>query len=189
MIPLLKKGICFNKTFYYFNKDKDIYNPCDCHTNTYINFYDRNYLEVEKREKDFKYVTGLLTYDNGQDKYCVVHSWVEDNGEIIDTTSLANSQLKILNSLPKEEINQIKNLLEEKIGYLPYSSLDNKQFTLKCQDIYSKCGYNQEKVIEYIKKYLISIAQSVEKDKRYLEEVKSKLGYEYKADGFQIEIK
>ena len=189
MKPLLKKRICFEKTFYYFNKDKDIYKPCDCHTNTYISFYERNYLEVEKREEDFKYVTGLLTYDNGKNKYCVTHSWIEDNGEIIDTTSLANSQLKILNNLPEEEINQIKNLLERNIGYIPYLSLNNKQFTLKCREIYSKCGYNQEKAIENIEKYLISIAQSIEKDRRYLEKVKSKFDYEYKADGFQMEIK
>ena len=110
MKALVRKKICFSKTFYYFNKDKDIYNSCDCHTNTYINFYDKNYLEVEKRENDFKYVTGLMTYDNGNDKFCVIHSWLEDNGEIIDTTSLANSQLKIINNPTTEEINEITGL-------------------------------------------------------------------------------
>lgn len=188
MKEIVQKKICFEKSFYYFQKDKEVYNSCDCHTNTYIRFFDQNYEEVEMRENDFKYVTGLMVYDNGENKYCVVHSWIEDKGMIIDTTSLANSQLKSLSAYPKDYVKEIEDLLDKKIRYIPYFSLTNKQFTLKCQELYCQCGFNQIELLKTIEDYLISIAQSVEEDEDFLSKATNSLGCEYKKDGFYIEI-
>ena len=57
------KKIDFEKSFEYFSKDKDYYQPRDCHVNAYARFYDKNYEEVERRLSKFKYVTGnKVTY-------------------------------------------------------------------------------------------------------------------------------
>ena len=189
MKQIITKKICFEKSLYYFKKEKNAYNSCDCHNNTYINFFEYNYEEVEMRENDFRYVTGLIIYDNGKNKYCVIHSWVEDKGMIIDTTSLANSKLKTLDMFSKDSVNEIKDLLDKNIYYIPYFSLSNKEFTTKCQELFVQCAYNKEKTVKAIEGYLVSIAQCVEKDKRFLMEVKNTIGCEFKKDGFYIEIK
>lgn len=189
MNTLIQKKISFNKSYYYFDKDKEIYHSSDCHTNTYIKFYDKNYKEVERREKDFKYVTGLMTYDDGINKYCVVHSWVEDNGQIIDTTSLSNSILNSLENPSEDDIDEIKCLLNDKISYIPYFSLSNQRFTAKCQEIYIKNGLNLKKSLKEIEELLISIVQSVENDTKFLTCVKNEFGYKYKNKGFKIEVK
>lgn len=137
MKAIIKKQICFEKFLYYFKNDKSVYNPADCHINTYLKFYDQNYEEVERREDDFKYVTGLMVCYHDNNKYCFVHSWIEDNGMIIDTTILANSQFKILNNFSIARVNEIKDILEKEyvifhimscqINYLLYNA---KNFTL-----------------------------------------------------------
>ena len=189
MRQIITKKISFEKSFYYFRKDKNVYNSFDCHTNTYVSFFEKNYEEVESRENDFKYVTGLMAYDDGENKYCVIHSWVEDKGMIIDTTSLANSQLKAIDTYSDDIVREIKNLLDKNICYIPYLSLSNTEFTAKCQELFIQCGYNQEKALKAIENYLISIAQCIEKDKRFLLEVKNTIRYEFKEGNFHIEIK
>jgi hypothetical protein len=187
-LPTPKK-ICFEKSLYYFKKNKNTYAPCDCHNNTYLHFYDCNYEEVEKRENDFTYITGLMIYNNGDNKYCVVHSWVEDNEMIIDTTSLANSQLKSLSVFPKDYVKKIEELLNNKISYIPYFSLSHKQFNVKCQEFFIKSAYNEQEYIKAIERYLVSITQSIEKDKGFMLKIETTLGCEFKKDGFHMEIK
>lgn len=115
--------------------------------------------------------------------------WVEDNGMIIDTTILANSQFKILNDFSITRVNEIKDTLEKRVCYIPYYELSNKLFTLQCQEFYAHFGCNTDKIFKIIENYLGSIVQSVEKDNDFISKVKNDFGCELKKDYLCFGIK
>ena len=181
------KKINFQKSYEYFYKNPDVYKPSDCHTKSYVKFYDVKYDEVDSRSDDFYFVTGLMTFDDGIKKFCVVHSWVEDNGKVVDTTSLANSQLSN-GDFNKKNVLEVQKILEDKISYIKYFSISNNDLTKKSQELLISNEYNKEKTFKAIEEYLIAIAQSVENDKEFIQKVKSEYGFELKSGNFQLEI-
>ncbi len=185
---IINKRINFEKTLKYFMKNRDSYEPFDCHMNTYDRFYDKNYDEVDSRSKDFSFVTGLMTLSKGDLKVCVVHSWVEDRGMVIDVTSLANSKLKFVVNYSDEDVDEIKASLEERVNYIPYKTISNNKLTQICQELYYKSGMNQKLFLDNLTKYLNDIVDAVKQDNDFLDRVKEKYDFDFQPDGFAVEV-
>lgn len=188
-MEIRNKKIDFKETLHYFLKDKDSYNRSDCHINTYNVFYENNHKVIDVRQSNFYFVTGIVIFSDGQNKYCVVHSWVEDCGKVIDVTSLANSILYQLNNPSDEQIEEIKNILEQNVEYVGYSRINNKKLTNDWRKIQRKCFNNIDKTFSEIEKYLQDIVKRVSDDIEFINEVKEIFKCEFKEDNFAIEIK
>ena len=178
----------FDKTLLYFLKDKNYYKQNDCHMNSYSKFFEKNFKEVEHRESDFSYITGLIIFTKGEKKYCVVHSWVEDRGMVIDTTSLANSQLAFSSYPTSKLILESKKLINDYISYVPYFVISNVDLTKKIQELFIESNYIKEKTARAIEAYLKSICDCVANDSGFLCSIREKYGYEFKQEDFMIGI-
>ena len=182
------KKIDFENTLSFFLRGRGKYETRNCHMNTYSTFYDVSYNEVLRDEKSFSYSTGLMLYD-GDKKYCVIHSWVEYKGKVVDLTSFANSQLKFVAKPTMYLINSIRKLLKEKVQYVAHSNISNKDLNSTLQKIAQKCQNDMLKIKFEIENYLNSIVDDVKNDETFLKTITEKYGYELKEDSFQIEIK
>lgn len=187
-MDIILKKIDFDKSLHYFLKDKSYYKQSDCHINAYTRFFDKNYEEVERRELHFSYVTGLMLFTSGDQKYCVVHSWVEDRGMVIDTTSLSNSQLSLVIYPSKQLICEAKRIINEHISYVPYFVISNGNLTSKTQELFIKNNLNEKKWLKAIEEYLKSICDSVAQDSKFLYSIREKHGYEFKQGDFLIGV-
>jgi len=185
---IIFKKMNFDKSLQYFLKDKNYYKKNDCHMNSYSMFYDRNYEEVEHRKSNFSYVTGLIMFKKGEKKYCVVHSWVEDRGMVIDTTSLANSKLACCTCPSEKLISESKKIINDYISYVPYFVISNADLTIKTQELYIGSNFIHEKFAKGIETYLQSICDSVANDSIFLCSIREKYGYEFKQNNFIIGI-
>jgi len=182
------KKIDFEKSLHYYLKDKNYYKPSDCHINAYIRFFDKNYEEVERRDLHFSYVTGLMLFTDGEQKYCVVHSWIEDRGMVIDTTSLSSSQLALVSSPSTQLICETKKIIDEHVSYVPFFVISNVDFTKKTQELYLKSNRIENKLHRAVEDYLKSICDSVSHDSKFLYQIHEKFGYEFKQGDFLIGI-
>lgn len=182
------KKIDFKQSLYYFLKDKKKYEQSNCHINTYNTFFDCNNKVVTLRESNFYYVTGLMIFEHKQKKYCVIHSWVEDCGKIIDITSLTNSQLYYLEEPSEDEIEEIRELLENCVEYVVYFKIGNKSFTNKCREIYSGCFGSNDRFNKEIEKYLQKIVTDVSDDSLFIDKVSEMFQCEFKKEGFMVRV-
>lgn len=182
------KKIDFKESLYYFLKDRKKYEQSNCHINTYNTFYDCNYKVVNLRESNFYYVTGLMIFKYEQKKYCVIHSWIEDCGKIIDVTSLTNSQLYYLAEPSEDQVEEIRKFLAENVEYVSYFKIGNKKFTNKCREIYSKCFGSVDRFNKEIEKYLQKIVIDVSDDSLFIEKVSEMLQCEFKKEGFMVRV-
>ena len=181
---LLVKKMDFEKSLNYYLKDKNTYEAKECHKNTYSTFYSNNEMLIRKRPKDFTYVTGLMTYDKDGIKVCVVHSWVEYCGLVIDVTPFANCNCPI--NIDDDSKEELENKCNEIIGYIQYSVMSNKKLDEKAKEMGMKAFMNKSYFDELTSNFLIELAEAVEKDSDFLSRVKDKYGYEFKKDGFSI---
>ncbi len=182
-----QKYINFDLSLKYFIKDKNEYESCDCHKNTYDVFYGCNGEEVDCRQKDFVFVTGLMTYEDDSQKVCVTHSWVEYMGQVIDVTSLANSALKYSNNCDQDTLDEIEDILENRVSYIAYKTYTNNKLNRKFQEIKMRYGgVMMPGAVEPINEFLQDIVTSIELDKEFLNRVKNKFGFEFKTSGYQI---
>ena len=156
------KKINFDKSLAYYLKDKEHYLPCECHTNTYINYYDYNYEEVEKRIDTFRYVTGLMLINDEEKKIMLIHSWIEKNNEIIDVTAMANS-FGGFPSIPDSVVEDAKAKFLEKVRYMPISSMSDIQFTKDCKKLGEGIGLDREAHTKRVEAYLQSIVSEASK--------------------------
>ncbi|MFA7435402.1 MAG: hypothetical protein WC006_03435 [Bacilli bacterium] len=154
--------------------------------NAYSRFFDKNYEEVERRESHFSYVTGLMLFTDGDQKYCIVHSWVEDRGLVIDVTTFANSKLAFVSCPSEKMIYESKKIINEHISYVPYFVISNVNLTKKTQELFIKSKYNERIFLKAIEDYLKSICDSVANDSRFLYSIREKHGYEFKQGDFII---
>ncbi len=182
------KKIDFEKSLHYYLKDKNYYKPSDCHMNVYTRFFDKNYGEVELRDLHFSYVTGLMLFTDGEHKYCVVHSWIEDRGMVIDTTSLSSSHLALVSSPSTQLIFETKKIINEHVSYAPYFVISNANLTKKIQELYLKSNRIENKFLRAVEDYLKSICDSVSQDSNFLYQIQEKYGYEFKQGDFLIGI-
>lgn len=182
------KKIDFERSLHYYLKDKYYYKQTDCHMNAYTRFFDKNYEEVEHRELHFSFVTGLMLFTKDDSKYCVLHSWVEDKGMVIDTTSLSNSNLSLVSNPSNQLVYEVKKLINEHILYIPYFVISNANLTKKTQELYIKSNFNESKFLKLFEEYLKSICDSVSQDFIFLNSVREKYGFEFKQGDFLIGI-
>ena len=171
------KKINFDKSLTYYLKDKEHYLPCECHTNTYINFYDYNYEEVEKRIDVFRYVTGLMLINGGDKKIMLIHSWIEKNNEIIDVTALANS-FSSFPLIPNSVLEDAKAKLLEKVRYMPISSMSDIQFTKDCKKLGDGIGLDREAHTKRVETYLQSIVSEASKSS-IIKKQQDDFGYQF----------
>lgn len=171
------KKINFDKTLAYYLKDKEQYLPCECHTNTYLKFYDYNFPEVERRIDSFKYVTGLLLITDDTQKIAFIHSWIEKNNEVIDMTVLANS-FSMFSSIPERIIEDSKTKLLEKVRYMPIISMSDLQFTKECQRLGAGLGFDKEAYMKKVEEYLQSIVLEASKSPAIKKQTDG-FGYKY----------
>lgn len=175
-----QKMINFEKSYFYYKKNEASYSMSDCHANTYIDFYEQNFEMIEKRSSAFNYVTGLVCFkDNDGKKYCVTHSWIEEMGQVVDVTMIANSCLAKTDSISNKQKNVVRKLIEQKFKYVPYFSLSQADFDLKVNQIFRECYFDRETAFKAIEEYLCSIVQNVATDKEFLKQVQAVLGYSF----------
>ena len=94
-----------------------------------------------------------------------------------------------LNNPSDEQIEEIKNILEQNVEYVGYSRINNKKLTNDWRKIQRKCFNNIDKTFSEIEKYLQDIVKRVSDDIEFINEVKEIFKCEFKEDNFAIEIK
>ena len=171
------KKIDFEKSLEYFFKDKDYYQPRDCHVNAYVRFYDKNYEEVERRLSKFKYVTGFLAFEDEDGKKCIVHSWIEKDGCVIDTTPFANLYACKREDFSDEELRELKKLSIEKSKYVGVKGLSDIELTRKCRQIAASCVDIEKQYIAAVEKFITEIVESISNDEKLIIRQKE-MGYE-----------
>lgn len=172
------KKIDFEKSFKYFWKDKEYYQPRDCHVNTYARFYDKNYEEVERRISKFKYVTGFLDIEDDDGKKCILHSWIEKDGFVIDVTPFANLYSFVKEDFSDDNLQELKKLTINKSKYVSLTALSDIEFTKKCKEIASNCEDVGSQYIGAIEDFIMKIVESISSNEKLIMRQRE-LGYEF----------
>lgn len=179
-------SIDFDKTLKYFVKDKFEYQQNECHSNTYSRFYSCNCEEVDLRSNDFSFHTGLICYEDT--KKCVIHSWVEDKNNIIDVTSISNSQIAFNKNITSNMIEDIRKILCDKIRYIEYYSISNVELTRLIRLFFMENNFNEKKAINELENHIMSIVKKIELDNEFLNKIKKEYGYDLMHDDYIVFI-
>ena len=127
-------NIDFDLSLAFFLKDKNKYQPANCHMNVYERFYDLNHETIDSNDDRWFFVTGLLLIESNNKKICYVHSWLEFDDKVIDVTAFANSDLRVFDTIPNELIQRFREIMSG-YKYVAHSKLKSSRITLDFNQI------------------------------------------------------
>lgn len=164
------KRISFLESQRYYLKNFNEYKRKECHTNTFQRFFDCNVTEVENNEKAFKYSIGLMLYNDGVQRICYIHSWIEKHNEVIDVTPFANVNMTDTTPLMGVEYEEFVKKANE-ARYLSIKTISNSHLNRCLRELFygNSCkdslGASMEKLI---KVWIDEVVQ----DSRFVEQIR-----------------
>lgn len=182
----VERRMDFEKSFNFYIKDKETYKIKDCHHNSYIIFDDNNQKLIDNNPKDFSFHTGLLC--NKKLNLCLIHSWIEYRGSIIDVTSIANLQFVYAEKIDSKMRHEAKKYIDTNYRFINYIVFSNQEFTDFINKCYYSSNYQNKNLNEIVGDSLNKIIDLVKNDEQYLTKIKNKFGYDLAPDDFMIEI-
>lgn len=182
-----EKKICFDQSFNFYYKNRNNYEPKACHENSYIKFDDCNQKLIDANPRDFSFHTGLLCHKKL--KICLVHSWVEYKGDIIDVTSIANSRFIYAEKIDSKLKHESKKYMTQNYSFINYSTMSNQELTILVNECNMKAKISNKKFNEIFGNAISNLADQVKKDEEYLLKINNKFGYTLAHDDFILEIK